>query len=136
MAYPTFTPDDLAAYHRDGYVIKKGFFSTEEVNLLYGTAVEDTILRQSAFDLNDQQGFKTRLTLWYTPGDDVYGNYSRCERLFNAVEMILGGTPAHYHSKLMQKEPRVGGAWEWHQDYGYWYKNGFLFPDMVSVMGL
>jgi ectoine hydroxylase-related dioxygenase (phytanoyl-CoA dioxygenase family) len=26
-------------------------------------------------------------------------------------------------------------AWEWHQDYGYWYKNEFLFPDqMISVM--
>jgi ectoine hydroxylase-related dioxygenase (phytanoyl-CoA dioxygenase family) len=35
----------------------------------------------------------------------------------------------------MQKEPRVGGAWEWHQDYGYWYKNQFLFPDqLLSVM--
>ncbi|MEJ7767139.1 MAG: phytanoyl-CoA dioxygenase family protein, partial [Chitinophagaceae bacterium] len=41
----------------------------------------------------------------------------------------------HFHSKLMQKEPRVGGAWEWHQDYGYWYKNEFLLPDqMNSVM--
>jgi ectoine hydroxylase-related dioxygenase (phytanoyl-CoA dioxygenase family) len=29
----------------------------------------------------------------------------------------------------------VGGAWEWHQDYGYWYKNGFLYPEaMISVM--
>jgi ectoine hydroxylase-related dioxygenase (phytanoyl-CoA dioxygenase family) len=35
----------------------------------------------------------------------------------------------------MQKEPKVGGAWEWHQDYGYWYKNEFLLPDqMMSVM--
>ncbi len=35
----------------------------------------------------------------------------------------------------MQKEPTVGGAWEWHQDYGYWYKNEFLFPnEMSSVM--
>jgi hypothetical protein len=24
----------------------------------------------------------------------------------------------HFHSKLMQKEPKVGGAWERHQDYG------------------
>jgi ectoine hydroxylase-related dioxygenase (phytanoyl-CoA dioxygenase family) len=29
----------------------------------------------------------------------------------------------------------VGGAWEWHQDYGYWYKNQFMYPDqLVSVM--
>jgi len=35
----------------------------------------------------------------------------------------------------MQKEPRTGGAWEWHQDYGYWYKNnGFIFPEMVSAL--
>jgi ectoine hydroxylase-related dioxygenase (phytanoyl-CoA dioxygenase family) len=35
----------------------------------------------------------------------------------------------------MQKEPKVGGAWEWHQDYGYWYKNQFLFPEqLTSVM--
>jgi ectoine hydroxylase-related dioxygenase (phytanoyl-CoA dioxygenase family) len=41
----------------------------------------------------------------------------------------------HFHTKLMQKEPGVGGAWEWHQDYGYWYKNQFLFPDqLVSCM--
>jgi ectoine hydroxylase-related dioxygenase (phytanoyl-CoA dioxygenase family) len=41
----------------------------------------------------------------------------------------------HFHTKLMQKEPRVGGAWEWHQDYGYWYKNQFMFPDqLVSIM--
>jgi ectoine hydroxylase-related dioxygenase (phytanoyl-CoA dioxygenase family) len=35
----------------------------------------------------------------------------------------------------MQKEPKVGGAWEWHQDYGYWYKNQFMFPDqLISIM--
>ena len=34
----------------------------------------------------------------------------------------------HYHSKLMLKEPEVGGAWVWHQDYGYWYQNGCLYP--------
>jgi len=28
----------------------------------------------------------------------------------------------------------VGGAWEWHQDYGYWYYNGCIRPDLLSVM--
>jgi ectoine hydroxylase-related dioxygenase (phytanoyl-CoA dioxygenase family) len=35
---------------------------------------------------------------------------------------------------MILKEPRVGGAWTWHQDYGYWYNNGCLFPDMASCM--
>jgi ectoine hydroxylase-related dioxygenase (phytanoyl-CoA dioxygenase family) len=115
-------------------VVIKNFFSTEEVNLIYGTSTQDNVISQKSFDFNDSKGLRTKLALWYTPQDDVYGMYSRCERMVNAVESILGGQAAHYHSKLMQKEPKVGGAWEWHQDYGYWYNNGFLFPDMVSVM--
>ena len=34
----------------------------------------------------------------------------------------------------MQSKPLVGGAWEWHQDYGYWYdQQHVMFPDMLSV---
>ncbi|MBD3407386.1 MAG: phytanoyl-CoA dioxygenase family protein, partial [Candidatus Lokiarchaeota archaeon] len=39
----------------------------------------------------------------------------------------------HYHSKMILKDPKVGGAWAWHQDYGYWYQNGVLYPNLVSV---
>ena len=31
------------------------------------------------------------------------------------------------------KDAKIGGAWTWHQDYGYWYQDGVLFPDLVSV---
>jgi ectoine hydroxylase-related dioxygenase (phytanoyl-CoA dioxygenase family) len=31
------------------------------------------------------------------------------------------------------KDAKVGGAWTWHQDYGYWYQNGILFPLLSSV---
>ena len=47
---------------------------------------------------------------------------------------LLGGEVYHYHPKLIAKEPHVGGAWEWHQDYGYWYNNGCLFPLMASCL--
>jgi ectoine hydroxylase-related dioxygenase (phytanoyl-CoA dioxygenase family) len=45
----------------------------------------------------------------------------------------MDGEVYHYHSKLTMKHPGRGGRWEWHQDYGYWYQNGCLFPDMLSV---
>src|SRR5207248_1227492 len=107
-----------------------------QTDLLYTLATEDNAISSHAFDLNDQTGKKTRLTLWFTPGEDAYGMLVRSERLVDAVQKLLGpGQVCHFHSKLMQKEPRVGGAWEWHQDYGYWYKNGFLYPDaLISVM--
>ena len=131
------TADQVKAYHRDGYVIIKDFLEPEEVNKLYGIATGDDTLLKHAFDLNDQTGKKTKLTLWYTPGDDAYGLLTKSRRMVNSVNQLLEGESpvCHFHSKLMQKEPKVGGAWEWHQDYGYWYKNEFLLPnEMMSVM--
>ncbi len=128
--------EELKAYHQDGYLIKRSFFSVEETNLLYNLSIDDSVIGNS-MDFNDQSGNRTRLTLWFTPGDDSFGLMSRSERMVRAVAALLGteGEVCHFHSKVMQKEPKVGGAWEWHQDYGYWYKNGFLYPEaMISVM--
>lgn len=137
MATFQLSAQQIESYKKDGFVIVKNFLKSEEVNKLYLIATGDNTLRQHAFDLNDQSGKKTKLTLWYTPGNDAYGLLTKSERMVNSVDKLMEGDSAvcHFHSKLMQKEPKVGGAWEWHQDYGYWYKNEFLFPDqMMSVM--
>ena len=131
------TQQQLADYKKDGYLIVRNFLAPGEIEKLYDIAIGDDTLRKHAFDLNDQTGKKTKLTLWYNPGDDAYGLLTRSKRMVESAGQLLeGDSPVcHFHSKLMQKEPRVGGAWEWHQDYGYWYKNEFLFPDqMISVM--
>ncbi|MCE7069337.1 phytanoyl-CoA dioxygenase family protein [Dyadobacter sp. CY327] len=127
----------IKTFHEDGYVVVKGLFSEQETDKLYRTAVENSVMQKNAMDLNDQSGKKTKLSLWFTPGDDVFGYLIRSERMVNSVWQLLGqeSPVCHFHTKLMQKEPKVGGAWEWHQDYGYWYKNQFIFPDqLMSVM--
>ena len=137
MKYFRITPELISSYHEDGYIIVRNLLADEETNKLYGIATGDDTMRKHAFDLNDQSGKKTKLSLWYKPGNDAYGLLTRSERITGAVSKLMDGDSAvcHFHSKLMQKEPKVGGAWEWHQDYGYWYKNEFLLPDqMMSVM--
>lgn len=129
--------DQLKAYDTDGYIVIKNFCTAEEINRLYGTALQDDAMRKNALDLNDQSGKKTKLSLWFTPGNDVFGYLTRSTRMVQRVAQLLegDGVVCHFHSKLMQKEPRVGGAWEWHQDYGYWYKNQFMYPgQLISVM--
>src|SRR3984957_15909088 len=131
------TPADLELYQKQGYLVVKGFCRPDEVNKLYQTALDDDAMSKNALDLNDLSGKKTRLSLWFTPGNDVFGYLTRSERVVRAVAQLLDSDSpvCHFHSKLMQKEPRVGGAWEWHQDYGYWYKNQFMYPDqLISVM--
>ena len=137
MANFNLTAPQIATYHKDGCLVVKDFLSKEEVKKLQDIAFEDGVMRKHAFDLNDQTGKKTKLTLWYKPGNDTFGLLTRSNRMIASVnELMEGDSPVcHFHSKLMQKEPKVGGAWEWHQDYGYWYKNEFLLPEqMMSVM--
>lgn len=130
-----FTTEHLQAYQRDGYVIVRNLFANAEMERLYAVAVGDDMLSTITFNRTDAAGLKTRLALWYALDDSLYSKFARSARIVDGVEQILGGRAAHYHSKLMQKEPRTGGAWEWHQDYGYWYRNnGFLLPDMLSVV--
>ena len=136
MAYTRLSASQKKQYDQDGYLIVRNFLDAPEVALLYGLATGDNVLRNNAFEFKDQSGKHTKLTLWFTPGDDTFGLLTRSERMISAAQTLLGeGEVCHFHSKLMQKEPKTGGAWEWHQDYGYWYKNGFLYPDaMLSIM--
>jgi ectoine hydroxylase-related dioxygenase (phytanoyl-CoA dioxygenase family) len=137
MSFKGFNSRQIADYHRDGYVLVSNFCSQQETDKLYKTALEDDAMRKNALDLNDLSGKKTRLSLWFTPGTDVFGYLTRSEKMIlSAAQLLDSDAPVcHFHSKLMQKEPKVGGAWEWHQDYGYWYKNQFMFPDqLISVM--
>ncbi len=137
MLHFELTTQQKISYEKDGYLIVENFLKTQEIEKLYEIATADKNLQKHAFDLNDQSGKKTKLTLWYTPGNDAYGLLTKSKRMVDSVDNLMDGDSlvCHFHSKLMQKEPKVGGAWEWHQDYGYWYKNEFLLPDqMMSVM--
>ncbi|MFD2570487.1 phytanoyl-CoA dioxygenase family protein [Spirosoma soli] len=138
MTNQALTPEQIQQYNQDGYLIVKGFLSSEEVAKLYQVAIDDSAVSKNAINVNDSTGKRSKLSLWYKPGDDIYGLLTRSQQLVDSVDQLLDNPSAnvcHFHSKLMQKEPRVGGAWEWHQDYGYWYKNEFLLPDqMMSVM--
>jgi ectoine hydroxylase-related dioxygenase (phytanoyl-CoA dioxygenase family) len=127
------TEQQLTDYHRDGYVIVPQLFDEEETDLLARAAREDRELDQRSIDRADGEGGSVRLSLWNHPNDSIYGMVARCERVVGSMEKVLGGEVYHYHSKMILKDARVGGAWAWHQDYGYWYNNGVLFPLLSSV---
>lgn len=125
--------DDVREYHEMGYFVARGFFDAEEIGLLRRSAKEDHELDRRSFGRADGEGGIVRLSLWNHPGDGIYGTFARCERMVRSCERLLGGEVYHYHSKMILKDARVGGAWTWHQDYGYWYQNGVLMPLLTSV---
>lgn len=126
------TNEQIEQFDKDGFVIVRGLFDAEEMTILRETAKNDQALAKQTRGLADGEGGVQKLSSWNTAGDDVYGLVARSHRVVDAMEQLLRSEVYHYHSKMSIKEPFTGGAWAWHQDYGYWYNNGCLFPDMAS----
>src|SRR3954469_2218248 len=127
-------PDAAAReYHDRGFHLARGLFDRDEMDLLRRAAREDRELDRRGFGRADGEGGPGRRSLWNHPGEGVYGMFARCERVVRSAEKLLGGEVYHYHSKMIMKDPQGGGAWAWHQDYGYWYQNGVLRPLLTSV---
>ncbi len=133
VCHKFLSDDQVQDFHRDGYLIVRGLFDREEADILRRTAKADAAFKKNAYDLKDGEGGTAKLVLWNKAGENLYGTVARCHRIVDAMEQLLGDEVYHYHSKMSIKDPLTGGAWAWHQDYGYWYQNGCIYPDMASV---
>jgi hypothetical protein len=128
-----FDKAELQQYERDGYILVPGLFAQDEIDRLGSAARQDRALDQHAMNSRDGEGGTVRLAVWNQPGDGIYGLFARCHRVVDRVEQLLDDEAYHYHSKMIMKDAKTGGAWAWHQDYGYWYHNAVLSPDLCSV---
>ena len=131
--YDEITIADREAFDRDGFVVKRGYFQIGEIELARAVIANDPAIAANAVAVSDSDGAATELALWNEPSDDVFGAMARSRRMAIGATRLLRGEVYHYHTKLTMKRPLAGGAWDWHQDYGYWYQNGCLWPHMLSV---
>jgi ectoine hydroxylase len=117
-------------FNNDGYIIKKNLFSEDEINKLKKFIESSSEKKNESRETRSSTG-KLNITLWDHPSDDLFGKFSTNERIVKPMEEYLGDEVYHYHSKIIWKKPGDGG-FDWHQDYGYWYHNACLYPDMGS----
>ena len=121
---------DLNDFDKNGFMLKKHLFSKGEIQKLIGFINSGFEKEDNTRVTNSSTG-KLNLTLWDHPSDDLFGKFSTNERIVRPMEEYLRDEVYHYHSKIIWKNPGDGG-FDWHQDYGYWYHNGCLYPDMAS----
>ncbi|MDX1933710.1 MAG: phytanoyl-CoA dioxygenase family protein [Capsulimonadales bacterium] len=129
--YLTFK--EVADYQRDGYVIVPELFRSDEIAAMIADVEGGERVATHTRGKEDTTGRKARLAIWHELGDDIWAAVSTNPRVVNNVRMLVGEDIAFFHGKVMLKEAGTGGAWEWHQDYGYWYNQGFVFPRLLSV---
>ncbi len=127
--------EQLNSFQREGFFIAEDLLDPEEVSLLRNIARADREISEQRTSRADGEGGAVELVVQNeVPDESIYGAIIRSERVVRSMQTLLNDEVYHYHHKMILKEPRVGGAWAWHQDYGYWYNNGCLFPHMGSCM--
>jgi hypothetical protein len=127
------TAEQVEQYHQEGYLFLPDYFASADMGQLLRVARDDEVLASIANDRLDREGRTSRLSLRHELPDDAYAAYTRSCAIVEPMEQLMGCEVWHYHHKMMMKEPHTGGAWEWHQDFGYWHSN-FLYPDMASCL--
>lgn len=120
-------------FDKHGYIMVRNFLGSKELLQIKKALEDHDTITSKGFGVSDREGRECKMSLWCHPGNDVTGMLARCEKMVTTCEMLLGGEVYHYHTKLMMKNAETGGCHLWHQDYGYWYKNGCLFPDMLTA---
>jgi ectoine hydroxylase-related dioxygenase (phytanoyl-CoA dioxygenase family) len=116
--------------------LRKGLLGREEVERFRDHARRQLEQEQRAgavMSKGDKEGNATLLKMWTRAEDDQYGLLARDERMVDLAEDAVGAPIYLYSHKMTMKQPREGGAWEWHQDFGYWYNYGCLAPQMMSI---
>ncbi len=125
---------EIGTYERDGFLALPGLFSPAEIEPLAQACRADPEVAGSLLALADSAGNPQEVVSWTELGDDFLGVLPRIARLVEAAEDLIGRPVYHWHSKLSMKKPGSAGRWDWHQDYGYWYGEGVLRPDMLTCM--
>ena len=98
------TPEQRAAYDRDGFVMVRGLFDPEEALLLQKAMETDPQVRGNLYNRNDAQGLATKMVLWNHPGDSVYGLAARSHRVVDTMESLLGG------EVILERGPQARGT--------------------------
>lgn len=127
------TPDEIQRYRDDGFLIVREFFSADEIAPLAEATASDPTFGGALGAVADSSGNAQNLVTWVEPSSDYIGMVPFLDRMVTAAEDLIGREVYHWHSKFVPKPPHTQGRWDWHQDYGYWYYEGCLLPDMITA---
>ncbi len=83
---------------------------------------------------DQKEGYRLDYLGWFRDGDDWLGTCTRLERVVDGAAALIGEPVYHFHSKMVRKPARGGGTVVWHQDFGGWYQDGCLMPDMLTCV--
>ncbi len=124
-------------YHREGFLLRPGFFA-HEVALLKKLIDSERERLQTLEDLTiDSAGREASCLGYLGHGDDLVTSFATPERLVNLVRALLDDDVYLLKAKLNVKwgagAPERRGGWDPHQDRAAWAREGLPGKDTLSV---
>ncbi len=124
----------IARYHEEGFIHVPGFFDPEEISIIRQACEEESKLQDAEVKFADARGNTSKIAYWTKLDDSLFGVIPRLARMVDAAEKLSGDVECyHWHSKVVKKEPHAKGYFEWHTEYGGWYYEGCLYPDLLGI---
>ena len=128
------TPEQLEAYHRQGYVVVEDLVSSVEVEALHNRLREYTHdgrplgsirvqieprVQRGELEVN-HPGDAIRKVDSLVEGDELFRKLGLNENIVGIISQVLGSDIKMFRNALLMKPPEVGSQKGWHQDSPYW----------------
>ncbi|MFK8186313.1 MAG: phytanoyl-CoA dioxygenase family protein [Phormidesmis sp.] len=126
------TQDELNFYRENGYVIVRGVFDAEEMELVRSVCQSDSSLESALKLVIDDQGRSWGASVWAGLNDSLVSVVNQTARMVEMAEAITCEPCYFMYSKIVQKPAHDDSIVYWHQGFPGWYAEGCPFPDMFA----
>jgi ectoine hydroxylase len=125
------SPEQLAAFDRDGYLFFPGVFSAEELRPLL-EEVPRLYAQDRVENVREKGSDAVRTNFAAHLYSEPFARLARHPRMVEPVVQIFEEEVYMHQFKINGKMAFDGDVWQWHQDYGTW-KNDDLMPEARAM---
>jgi ectoine hydroxylase len=124
--------EELTVYDRDGYLLRPGYFSTDEVKVMRDQL--DSLFNKDKPEKILETSGKVRSVYGIHTTNEVFSRLVRHPGLLRPAMEILKSEVYVYQFKINAKVAMFGDVWAWHQDFIFWKKeDGLPEPRVINV---
>jgi len=135
----TLTQEQLNRFHRDGFLLLRGFASQSACEAILEVAQKELQAKKQPIESegeytqdNARHGTIRRLRQVYERSP-IFARWMQNPQMCPILKQLLGETPVismPHHNSIMTKMPHESSQTCWHQDIRYWHFDG---DNLVSV---
>lgn len=126
---------EIAAYGRDGYLVRRNVFSADEVRALVeaATRLRETAAQNAGEDAVCEPGSDELRTLFNLETHaEIFDMLSRSRQVAGVARRLLGDDVYIHQSRLNYKPGFTGKEFYWHSDFETWHAEDGM-PRMRAV---